>query len=691
MTLKLTYAGFNYVADVDGSYADANSLAAMISSTNANAVALTDDYGIDPATSTIYADYSANGTTGNTETIANLTATIKAAEADGLSVMVRPLVDFTTDATPAMLKSSDGTQYVNGDWRAYYVPTNVTAFFNSYDTMMVAQAEAAQAGGAQMLDIGTELDQLAGSAYLSEWTKIINDVRAVFSGKLVYSAISDDDLSPWQYGGGQPPAGTGDITTQISFWSQLDYVGIDEYAAISDANNGGANPDPTEAQLVAGWENTPTDPTTYAMTGGLSLIQYYENVAATIGKPLLFTELGYESAPDAASQPAYTSSGTYDPTLQANLYQAFLTAWKADGNTSLQGVYLWNWEPNPATVGAGSGPNFTPQGNTGALTVLAQGFGAAAMCFLAGTAIATPAGEVPVEHLQPGDTVLNHRGQARTIVWIGTGQVSATRGAAAPVIVRKGALADQVPHRDLRVTKGHALYVDDVLIPVEYLINHRSILWDDGARDVQLYHIELETHDVLLANGAPAESYRDDGNRWLFQNARDGLGLPPRIPYAPVLTGGPVVDAVWARFLDRAGPRIVPLLTRDPDLHLAVGGHRLDAVRRRGQSYTFKLPDDAVSVRIRSRAAVPSELGVARDFRRLGVALRHIVVLRGARFQVIAAADTALGSGFHAYEPDNRYRWTNGDAGLDVPIGCGRELILEIADTAHYAGVRKAA
>jgi hypothetical protein len=64
------------------------------------------------------------------------------------------------------------------------------------------------------------------------------------------------------------------------------------------------------------------------------------------------------------------------------------------------------------------------------------------------------------------------------IVWIGTGRVLAVRGrrnAATPVIVRKGALADNVPYYDLRVTKGHAFYVDDVLIPVEFLVNHRSI------------------------------------------------------------------------------------------------------------------------------------------------------------------------------------------------------------------------
>ncbi len=154
--------------------------------------------------------------------------------------------------------------------------------------------------------------------------------------------------------------------------------------------------------------------------------------------------------------------------------------------------------------------------------------------------------------------MLNRDGAARPVVWIGEGRVLATRGrrnAATPVIVRKGALADNVPDRDLLVTKGHALYIDDVLIPVEFLVNHRSILWDDHAQEVSIYHVELETHDVLLANGAPAESYRDDGNRWLFRNGNLGWNLAPKPPCAPVLTGGSVVDAVWRRLLDRGGGR----------------------------------------------------------------------------------------------------------------------------------------
>ena len=180
------------------------------------------------------------------------------------------------------------------------------------------------------------------------------------------------------------------------------------------------------------------------------------------------------------------------------------------------------------------------------------------VCFCAGTMIGTPDGEVPVEKLNIGDRVLTAHNGPRAVTWIGHGKVLATRGrrtAATPVIVRKGALAGNVPKADLRVTKAHSLYIDDVLIPVEFLVNHRTILWDDRAEEVEIYHVELDSHDVLLANGAPAESYRDDGNRWLFHNANEGWHLPPQDPYAPVLTGGPMVDAMWRRLLDRAGPR----------------------------------------------------------------------------------------------------------------------------------------
>jgi len=256
------------------------------------------------------------------------------------------------------------------------------------------------------------------------------------------------------------------------------------------------------------------------------------------------------------------------------------------------------------------------------------------------------------------------------------------------VIVRKGALGANVPHTDLFVTKGHSLFVDGVLIPVEFLVNHRSVLWDDRAQEVVVYHVELETHDVLLANGAAAESYRDDGNRWLFANANAGWGAVAKVPCAAVLTGGEVVDAVWRRLLDRAGVRPSVPLTEDADVHLMVDGVRVDPMHRTGDVLVFALRSPPDELRIVSRAAVPQELGLARDPRLLGVALRRVVVRAGSRFRTLRAGDPTLTEGFHAFEADAGVRWTDGDAVVPQDAFAGFagpcEVIVHLGGTAAY-------
>jgi Right handed beta helix region len=351
---SLSFKGFNYVSYYNGGYANADSLSALVT-TGANAVALAFEYGIDVNDSAVYADAN------YTDSTAVIAATIAEANSQGLSVMVRPLIDFLD---PTKIGS-----YGVGDWRSTYNPTNAATFFASYKTMIVAVAQMAQASGATGLSIGTELDQLTGPAYLSYWTDIITSVRAVFSGKLTYSSDWDDNISPWQGQHGLT-AGTGNITTQVSFWSQLDYLGIDCYAPISDTAN------PTLTALVAGWSQTPSDPTSLSVTGNQSLISYFASVATQTGKPLLFTEIGYESANDAAKQPSGTSTNVYDPALQASLYTVFFEAWQQSGNNALVGVYFWNWDPNAAEVGPGNGPNFSPQGQP-AQTVVTANFTAA--------------------------------------------------------------------------------------------------------------------------------------------------------------------------------------------------------------------------------------------------------------------------------------------------------------------------
>jgi hypothetical protein len=314
------------------------------------------------------------------------------------------------------------------------------------------------------------------------------------------------------------------------------------------------------------------------------------------------------------------------------------------------------------------------------------------VCFCVGTLIDTLDGKVQVEKVRPGDIVSTAHNGPRPVKWVGKGKVLATRGrrsAATPVIVRKGALTDNVPNQDLCVTKAHSLYIDGVLIPVEFLVNHKTILWDDRAQEVEIYHVELDSHDVLIANGTPAESYRDDGNRWLFENASADWHLPPQEPYAPVLTGGPVVDSVWRRLMHRAGPRHLPPLTDDPDLHLIVDGQRVDVAEQQGPVRVFRLLCCPESVVIASRGAAPAELGLARDPRPLGVALRHIAVRRGAKFEVLKANDPRLVDGFHDYEATDDLRWTNGSAALPAALfarfqGGGVEIVLTLVGATRY-------
>ena len=317
-------------------------------------------------------------------------------------------------------------------------------------------------------------------------------------------------------------------------------------------------------------------------------------------------------------------------------------------------------------------------------------------CFLPGTRIATPRGDVAVEQLAVGDEVLTYRGGVKALTWIGQGRALATRGrrtAATPIVVRKGALADNVPNWDLRITKGHSLYIDGVLIPAEFLVNHRSIRWDDDAREVEVFHLELDAHDILIANGAPAESYRDDGNRWLFRNANTGWDQAEKPPYAPVVTGGPIVDAIWARLLARSGPRPGVPLTEDPDLHLLVNDIRVDPLRRGDNVCTFRIDVVPHSIRIVSRSGAPDQLGLARDPRELGVALRQIIVRQGAAETSIAAEDPRLSEGFHGFEVDGGWRWTDGNAALPASVwpaaGPIREIELVVAGTTQYPYLRE--
>jgi hypothetical protein len=211
-----------------------------------------------------------------------------------------------------------------------------------------------------------------------------------------------------------------------------------------------------------------------------------------------------------------------------------------------------------AVAGDGSaGPNFNfaAVGGDDTMTVNTS----AVACFLEGTVISTEHGEVPVEELVVGQCV--HAvvgGKPAPIIWIGHRTIDCSRHPQPkqvwPVRISAGAFGRGKPSRDLYLSPDHAVYVEDVLIPVKYLINGSSIVQVPRAK-VTYYHVELPQHDVVLANGMHAESYLAGADRTIFANNGGPISLYPDLSSrvweaegcAPLVITGPAFQAARQR------------------------------------------------------------------------------------------------------------------------------------------------
>ena len=135
-------------------------------------------------------------------------------------------------------------------------------------------------------------------------------------------------------------------------------------------------------------------------------------------------------------------------------------------------------------------------------------------CFLKGTKLETAEGDRRIEDLAVGDLLATMFGGLRPIQWIGrysrkkSDPSKAWVKDALPIRIARSALAPNVPHADLYVTAGHCLLVDGILAPAEMLINGTTITRYEpvGCEELEYYHIKLESHDVVYAEGAPAET-----------------------------------------------------------------------------------------------------------------------------------------------------------------------------------------
>lgn len=187
-----------------------------------------------------------------------------------------------------------------------------------------------------------------------------------------------------------------------------------------------------------------------------------------------------------------------------------------------------------------------------------------ATCFGAGTHILTAHGDIAVELLRERDFVVTASGMMQPIVWVGHRRVNFRRHPnklrMLPVQVAAHAFGPERPKRTLLLSPDHAVYVDDVLIPIRYLINGTNVVQIE-CDEITYYHVELPRHDVLLAEGLPTESYLDAGARRAFGNCDGVTRLDPDFApppddhgalwdakgYAPLIVTGELLGRVRCR------------------------------------------------------------------------------------------------------------------------------------------------
>jgi hypothetical protein len=267
---------------------------------------------------TIYAYRFLSSSTDNTQAVgaftepdAVLAKTISAAHLVGLQVQLIPTIWV-------------GPGYGAFYWRGAVHPTNTHAFFNSYRDMTNHYAAFATKNKVELFGVGSEMSSL--QSYESEWRQTIGETRQLYKGPITYFAVYA-------------------VVGAIKWWNAIDYPGVSPYMSLASADL------PTYNDIANGWNKVH--------------LPYLRKISAYVGKPLLVAEIGYASAPGAATHPERAGAGPAQPALQASLYQAFLDIVLRD--KALDGVSFFYWsayEAGPTDSG------FSPKGK-------------AAECFLA--------------------------------------------------------------------------------------------------------------------------------------------------------------------------------------------------------------------------------------------------------------------------------------------------------------------
>ncbi|SFL26611.1 Hint domain-containing protein [Methylorubrum salsuginis] len=315
------------------------------------------------------------------------------------------------------------------------------------------------------------------------------------------------------------------------------------------------------------------------------------------------------------------------------------------------------------------------------------------VCFASGTRIRTAKGDIRVEELRVGDDVVTSSGARRAIRWLGHRTIACTGrtdlAQVLPVRIARDAFGEGRPARDLLVSPAHAICVDllgEILVPACRLINGTTIT-QIAVDEITYWHVELDSHDILLAEGLPAESYVECGNRGFFANtgvidldaAPDARPSGPQAFCRPLIEGGPLVEALRER-LDAKAVTLGWTLVETPlaELRIVADG-RIVRPESHGLSARVRLPADTKDVWLECETSVPAHLGASTDDRALGICLAALTADDGLSLRrTLSAGSPELAEGF--YEAGEGHRWTGARARVPASLwqGCRDEFFLRI-------------
>lgn len=303
-----TYNGITHVSWSTGEYSSSTGTASQdaIALAGGNWAGVLVTWYMPTFTSTTIA---ANSGGPSTPSDADVVAAIKELHAKGLKVMLKPHVDV-----------------LDGSWRGAIQPSDINAWFTSFNAFILHYAQLAQANGVEMLCFGTEYKSMTNDPgntsdpnNAMNWATTIAQIRNAYSGMLAYAANA---------------AAVGDEYTGVPFWNLVDVIGLDGYFSLTN------HADPTLAELIAAWTSN---------KNGEHILAAVQNFAAAYpNQPVIFTEIGYRSAAGANINPwDYSTSSPVDDTEQRNCYEAMYEVWSQQ--TAIKGNFWWAW-PVPAPV-----------------------------------------------------------------------------------------------------------------------------------------------------------------------------------------------------------------------------------------------------------------------------------------------------------------------------------------------------